>query len=262
MIRTDDTAPLHSKFQQAGLLAYGWWHAALSYCGRQLTDGFIPARDFPLIFPAAPPKDIRRAIEALVREGCLHKVDAGQRGPCPSRRGTCPTSRMLVGGVILHDYFDFQERAASARLRRRNLSTYGRQGGMKSGKTRRAKASSQVQADPPLLSVPILSVPIRTTKEGRSNGHVVLADDQFLNDLVPLYPGVDVSQEANKLRAWLLTPKGHGKQFTRRRFVNWLNRVRPSDDPYRHWPHLYDCARCGGVHDTPDACAPLGGRPS
>lgn len=27
-----------------------------------------------------------------------------------------------------------------------------------------------------------------------------------------------------------------------------------SDDPYRDWPHLYDCQQCGGVHDKPGGC--------
>jgi hypothetical protein len=238
LIRTDDNAPLHSKFQQAGLVAYGWWHAALSYCGRQLTDGFIPSRDLRLIFPMATPEEMTEAVEALVREGCLHKVEAGQRSPCGRRRGTCPSMLVPCGGVILHDYFDYQECARSARLRRRNLSTYGRQGGfksaesrksapdtdpksaantgydnpevtrqeragstqllqdnastygrqggMRSGKMRQAEASSQSEANPRLLSVPIRSVPIQSLIQ--ETGH----HDASANGSPrpPLIPGV------------------------------------------------------------------------
>lgn len=162
MIRTDDNAPYHSKFQQAGLLAYGWWHAALSYCGRQLTDGFIADRDLCVIFPTATLEDVTAAVEALIREGSLHRLAAGQRSPCGRRRRGCPRICAPTNGVLLHDYFDYQERAQLARLRRRNLSTYGRQGGTKSGESRRASASSHAEASAVPLSVPIRSVPLET----------------------------------------------------------------------------------------------------
>lgn len=238
MIRTSDNAPMHSKFQQAGLLAYGWWHAALSYCGREMTDGFIAARNFALVFPTATAEEVRAAVAALTREGSLHHVEAGEQSPCGRRRGTCPATKAPATGVILHDYFDYQERARSARLRRRDLSTYGRQGGKKSGEVRQAKASSQSEAEAVLLSVPIRSVPIRSVPEAVTalsgapdlgNGHHGDAKEiiAFLNAktgrsyrLSPtnvrliearLKSGASVqdckSIIARKVRAWLTDPK-------------------------------------------------------
>ena len=181
MIRTDDNAPLHSKFRHAGVAAYGWWHAALSYCGRQLTDGFIASRDLETVFPGTPPDEVLRHVDALVREGCLHRLEAGERSPCGRRRGTCPGFPARVQGVILHDYFDYQERARSARLKRRNLSTYGRQGGMKSAETRQAKASSHGSS---LGSPPIRSVPIRSKKQ-ETTGAVDNVDNSPASGLPP-----------------------------------------------------------------------------
>lgn len=172
MIRTSDAAPLHTKFQLAGLLAYGWWHAALAYCCREMTDGFIEARAVAFVFPCASPSDVELAIDALIREGSLHKVEAGETSPCGRRRGTCPSMKARAGGYILHDFFDYQERAQSARLRRRDLSTYGRKGGEKKRDNRLAEATSQTLADPSTHSVPILSVPIHTIPKEK-NGHAV-----------------------------------------------------------------------------------------
>jgi hypothetical protein len=52
---------------------------------------------------------------------------------------------------------------------------------------------------------------------------VVLCDDDYLTQLqgMSCYSGIDVQQEYGKAQAWCLT---NGKQLTRRRFVNWLNR--------------------------------------
>lgn len=48
--------------------------------------------------------------------------------------------------------------------------------------------------------------------------------DEFLNELKPLYPHVNVDSEVLKMRAWLLTPKGRGRRLTKGFVVRWLNR--------------------------------------
>lgn len=70
----------------------------------------------------------------------------------------------------------------------------------------------------------------RREKEKEEKGrerHAVLADDAFIAELKLnlAYKGLDIDREAGKCRAWLLTPRGAGKAFTRQRFVNWLNRA-------------------------------------
>lgn len=63
------------------------------------------------------------------------------------------------------------------------------------------------------------------------NGHksrrMNLADDEFIAALKSnaAYRGIDLDREICKLKAWLLTPKGRGKQLTRSRLVNWLNKI-------------------------------------
>jgi len=82
------------------------------------------------------------------------------------------------------------------------------------------------------------------TEKHRREGHVVLSDDQFLDTLRsnPAYQGLDLDREMGKLDAWLLTPRGAGKQKTRQRVVAWLNRAdKPmaasaQADPYAKFP--------------------------
>ena len=65
-----------------------------------------------------------------------------------------------------------------------------------------------------------------TTRSNRGHG-IVLTDDAFLAALKlnPAYEGIDIDRELGKLDAWLMTPRGRGKQRTRQRIVNWLNRA-------------------------------------
>ncbi|WHZ16877.1 MAG: hypothetical protein OJF52_003727 [Nitrospira sp.] len=62
-----------------------------------------------------------------------------------------------------------------------------------------------------------------------------LTDAEFLNTLRlnPAYKHLDLDAELGKMDAWLATPRGKGKQKTRQRVVNWLNRAvddhRPMD---------------------------------
>jgi hypothetical protein len=129
-VRTDDGAPLHPKFFRAGVSAYGWWHAGLSYCNRLLTDGFIPTSDIELVFPGTPRDEVVAHIEVLVREGSL-KIGR--------RKGR--------DGYVIHDYHDHQPHSSVVLERRRSLSTIGRKGGVKSGETRKRGASPELNHD-------------------------------------------------------------------------------------------------------------------
>jgi hypothetical protein len=51
------------------------------------------------------------------------------------------------------------------------------------------------------------------------------ADKEFLLSLKELYPYTDINQELNKMKAWLMTPKGRGRQLNRRFIVNWLGKI-------------------------------------
>lgn len=158
MIRTDDTAPTHSKFLQAGLLAYGWWHAALSFSARQMTDGFIAARSIALVFATATPEQCMQAIEALVRERSLHVVNKGQSPACHNPSKRCPHRRIAPeDGYVLHNYFRFQKPRKKALAAREFKIKAGRKGGEVSAERR--KQSATAEAKQPASTVPIRSVP-------------------------------------------------------------------------------------------------------
>lgn len=137
-VRTEDDAPTHTKFFLSGVAAYGWWHAGLSYCNRELTDGFIPIRALALVFPGTHHDDILRLVEALVRERVLHTVSKGQRSGCP--HPNCPRRQAHEDGYMMHDYFDYQPSRAEVMEQRRVRSVSGRKGGEKSRKTRKQVA--------------------------------------------------------------------------------------------------------------------------
>jgi len=163
-VRTEDDAPTHTKFFLSGVAAYGWWHAGLSYCNRELTDGFIPARAMGLVFPGTPHDEILRLVEALVRERVLHTVSAGQRSGCPHPK--CPRRQAPEDGYLMHDYFDYQPSRAEVIEQRRVRSVSGRKGGEKSAKERKqiASATSKRGASTENNPVPTRPDPSRTAE--------------------------------------------------------------------------------------------------
>ncbi len=51
-----------------------------------------------------------------------------------------------------------------------------------------------------------------------------LPDHEFMEELKKLYPSINMEDQINKMKAWLLTPKARGRSLTRQFMVNWLNR--------------------------------------
>lgn len=76
-VRTDDNSSNHPKFFRAGPAAFGFWVAGLGYCNRNRTDGFIPARDLPLVFVGVTPARALKIAETLVEVGSWKTVDDG-----------------------------------------------------------------------------------------------------------------------------------------------------------------------------------------
>jgi len=54
-----------------------------------------------------------------------------------------------------------------------------------------------------------------------------MTDTEFIGQLKAniAYKGIDIDRELGKMDAWFLTPKGKGRQKTRRFIVNWLNKI-------------------------------------
>lgn len=93
-VKLDDGFAEHPKIEEAGPLA-AWLHvAALCYCNRQLTDGFIPEGKVGRL---ADVPQVKRHVAALVRVGLWHPVD---------------------GGYQIHNYLEFQPSKAKVEAER------------------------------------------------------------------------------------------------------------------------------------------------
>jgi uncharacterized protein YdaU (DUF1376 family) len=137
---------------------------------------------------------------------------------------------------------------------RRDKQRAGKIGGMKSGVSRRQMKEKEPEIDTKHTSVSAssktqakrtssssssssilreekkaVSTSLNTASSVQANGQKTrrkrLTDDDFLTELKQnaAYSGIDIERELGKLQAWLLSPKGRGKQLTHNRFLSWLN---------------------------------------
>ena len=86
-----------------------------------------------------------------------------------------------------------------------------------------AEAEAEAEAEKDVGRSPASECTAEAVPTSQKAKRVVLCDDDYLTQLqgMSCYSGIDVQQEYGKAQAWCLT---NGKQLTRRRFVNWLNR--------------------------------------
>jgi hypothetical protein len=128
-VKLDDGFADHPKVAQAGPLA-GWLYVkALVYCGRYLTDGFIPrAVALGLVdwdtWGVQTDKPVLNAklARALVELGLWEEE---------------------AGGYRVHDYLDCNPSADEVRARREQLLAKRREAGAKGGRAKAANASSK-----------------------------------------------------------------------------------------------------------------------
>jgi hypothetical protein len=110
----------------------------------------------------------------------------------------------------------------------------GRRGGRRSGKTRReavpqaareAELQAELQAEPQAhLERNVMECKVKESKVKRVRVAVTATnDEEWLGELSqnPAYATLDVRLELGKMQAWC---SANGKQPSRKRFVNWLNR--------------------------------------
>ena len=111
----------------------------------------------------------------------------------------------------------------------------GRRGGKRSGKARReavpkavSEAELEAELQPELegeLQRNVMECKVKESKVRRSRVAVTAtSDEEWLNELSqnPAYAALDVRLELGKMQAWC---SANGKQPSRKRFVNWLNRT-------------------------------------
>lgn len=172
-VKTDDNAPNHPKFARAGVEAYGWWHAALCYCNRYLTDGFIATKDLEHVFPGVTGARLKRLLTLLVTQGSAERTPRG---------------------IVIHDYLDYQPSRAKVLEERRVKAESGRLGGLKSGESRSStkqpasdprttvlqhdRSKPEAPREPPTRPVPPIPthLPLPPTDEPRPLAHATDSD--------------------------------------------------------------------------------------
>ena len=156
-VRLDEEFAEHPKLANAGPLAGMMQVAALCYCNRHLTDGFIPRGQAPKLITCdglyrerngqVLPVTWRDVVQDMLNEGLWEEVD---------------------GGYQIHDYLEFQpskEDVLSSREQKREAGSKGGQAAAKARATRSAKAAAkapakasaqaQPQAEPQAKSKPV-----------------------------------------------------------------------------------------------------------
>lgn len=76
-VRVTDDATLHPKVVAVGLAGWGFFVASLCYANHYLTDGMIPIRALPAVFPGISPKRALTIAVELVSVGLWEKRDEG-----------------------------------------------------------------------------------------------------------------------------------------------------------------------------------------
>ena len=120
--RFDDQRADHPKLLAAGLEARGMDEAGICWCAGKETDGYIPEVAVRMLAAGHGCTNWRRPVKRL--------VDVGRWEPAD-------------GGWVIHDFLDYNPSKADRDAERARKSEAGRQGGMRSGESRRKQAASE-----------------------------------------------------------------------------------------------------------------------
>lgn len=134
-VKLDDQFPIHRKIAALSDTAFRLHAAALAWCARNLTDGFVPDDELAQVCAQVRAPE-RFAIE-LADRTVWHRADHH----CPSEYCLAPHThaedgRALAGWVI-HDYLEYQQTRSKVLRIRSERKKAGAAGGRKSGETRR-----------------------------------------------------------------------------------------------------------------------------
>lgn len=186
------------KPQAVGHLHLLWW-----WCVDYAPDGVLHVNDRQIARAACWPGDAEMFVTALIESGFLERS---------------------AGVLTVHDWLDFCGELVEKRLQR------------KRDKRRTTSHIRRILSGKSPPTVPYRTVPNQTepTEPNRTVGgpngskrpfgprHQSI-DSEFLAECKSndAYKGIDVDRELAKMRAWCTV---NGKQESKRRFVNWLNR--------------------------------------
>lgn len=143
-VRIDEDFVNHPKIASAGPLAIALQVAALCYCNRNLTDGYVPR---PVARTLLDWEIVRG--EDVVWRVSVHSGFAGEDVDCEwvidllIETGIWERAR---GGYVIHDYHDFQPSKADVLTEREQKRAAGRKGGLASRKAKQAPAQASAIA--------------------------------------------------------------------------------------------------------------------
>lgn len=143
-VKSDDNEPLHPKIFRAGALGYAFFQAAKCFCSRNLTDGFIPSRELPLVLPSITPRTAVKAAVILVECGLFDVKD---------------------DGYLVHDYLEYNPSRIEVLERRAERAESGRVGGLRKASNRLALARATLQTPAKLTPAPARPVPVPEEEE-------------------------------------------------------------------------------------------------
>jgi len=146
-VRFDDQFTIHRKVDGLSDTAFRLHVAAIFWCARNLTDGFVPKGDLAIV-SARVRAPARFAAECVVRN-IWHLADEECASPkCPAHR-EAPAEAGTEAGWFIHDYFEYQPRREKVLRERKMKADAGRIGGIASGQSRRsATKRSKPKAKP------------------------------------------------------------------------------------------------------------------
>jgi hypothetical protein len=218
--KLDDQFPDHVKVMGAGPLA-SWLHVCgLCYCGRMLTDGYIPFRQVRKLADVDNPEELAAI---LVREGLWEEAP---------------------GGYVIHDYLDYNPSREKVEATRQARSEAGRAGGLRSGEARASgiasdfadtfaspsdEAKSNPDPDPlPESRNPRSDSPL-AARAARLKEDWALPDD-WRDDALQLRPDVDPDFESKRFRDyWIGKPGRDGLKLDwRATWRNWVRNAKPT----------------------------------
>lgn len=261
-VKIDDQFPMHPKVVQSGPLGMAMQVAALCYCNRFLTDGFIPAGVVPTLINLAGQSEIwEQVVGRLVHLGMWEEADGGYR---------------------IHDYLKYQPSREDAIRERQQKSEAGRKGAQARWQDSRSEAEDGTShgtchstchgtaiAESVAKSCPV-PVPVPNKEDGRTEDahapareaeesgdvsgaypteELVLAPDvtpterellavlkaipgypfdyalalRKIREWAVDFPSLDLVREAKKWSDWLSNPKNKVKNHNLA-FRNWLER--------------------------------------
>lgn len=137
-VRFDDQFTVHRKVDGLSDTAFRLHVAAIFWCARNLTDGFVPEDDLDLVC-ARVRAPARFAIECVDR-GTWHPPGTECDSPkCPANP-EADTKQPASRCFAVHDYFEYQPTRSKVLKEREMKAAAGRIGGIISGQTRRSNA--------------------------------------------------------------------------------------------------------------------------